>query len=374
MNKKNFFRQFIVVLKKSRKHQIIFGAATFLLIGLIFLSIFYFRGFLIGARGQGGAITGKSGKENTQQGQKYVLPKGTRLIDGMPVPEEEANRLPIGVMIENLATVRPQSGLSEANLVYEALAEGGITRFLAFFADDKDIPEIGPVRSARVYYLDWASELSAVYIHCGGDPYALKLAREYGMKGLDQMYNGNFFWRSSTALAPHNLFTKTTLLKQALQAKGWKNEGDFQPWLFKKEKKLNARPTDVQDIVINFSTSSYQVIWKYDRENNQYLRYNGGFKHLDKNSDAEITAKNVIVQYMVAKIKDPGDIKGRLGMHTIGGDKALIFHDGEVIQGIWKKASRQERTRFYDNEGKEIEFNPGTTWIEVVPPEKTVSY
>ncbi|MFA4880683.1 MAG: DUF3048 domain-containing protein [Candidatus Doudnabacteria bacterium] len=372
MHIKNFFHQFLILLKTSRKHQIIFGAAGFLLVVVIFLGIFYIRGLAPKARG--GEGESELNQKDARQNQNYVLPKGIRLIDGMPVEEEEVNRLPLGVMIENLVTVRPQSGLSQANLVYEALAEGGITRFLAFFTANGDIPEIGPVRSARVYYLDWASELNAAYVYCGGDPYALRLGREYGMKELNQMYNGNFFWRASGALAPHNLFTKIESLREAVRSKGWEEKGSFQPWLFKKEKERDGRGAEVPDIVIPFSTSSYQVVWKYDRENNQYLRYNGGFKHIDKNSGAEIAAKNVVVQYMVAKLKDPGDIKGRLGMHTIGGNKALIFRDGEVIQGIWKKGSRQERTRFYDGEGKEIEFNPGTTWVEVVPPEKTVNY
>ncbi|MDP2917927.1 MAG: DUF3048 domain-containing protein [bacterium] len=376
MQIKKFFRQFIVLLKKSRRHQIIFGAAGFLLLTALSLLIFY----LVQAGPAALNVINKRGEgsRNNEQGktaeQDYALPSGTRLLDGMTVPEAESNKLPLAIMIENLSVVRPQSGLSRANLVYEALAEGGITRFLAVFSGTEDLPEIGPVRSARVYYLDWAGELAAAYIHCGGDPYALRLIRQYKMKDLDQSYNGYFFWRKNEMAAPHNLFTKTSLLNEAASAKGWIDQGNFKPWLFKTEATLDSRPDAVADLSIDFSAPSYAVVWKYDRENNQYLRYNGGFSHLDKNNNEQIAAKNVIVQFMFAALKDDDLAKGRLGMHTIGGDKALIFRDGEVVSGIWKKNYREDRTRFYTEDWKEIEFNPGQIWIEVVPMERAVSY
>jgi len=371
-----FFRNFFSLIKKSRKHQIIFSAAAFLFLAALGLLIFYLVQAGPGAFSVINKSDGRSqnsGQEK-QAGQDYALPNGVRMLDGMTVPEAETNKLPLAVMIENLSVVRPQSGLSAANLVYEALAEGGITRFLAVFSGTADLPEIGPVRSARVYYLDWATELGAAYIHCGGDPYALRLIKQYKMRDLDQSYNGYFFWRKDELAAPHNLFTKTALLVEAVNAKGWLDQGNFKPWLFKTEATLDSRPENTADISIDFSSPSYAVVWKYDRENNQYLRYNGGFPHLDKNNGEQIKAKNVVVQFMVAAFKDDDLAKGRLGMHTIGGDKALIFRDGEAISSIWKKNYREDRTRFYTTDWKEIEFDPGTIWIEVVPPERSVSY
>lgn len=364
---KKFFRNFFNLIKKSRKHQVILAAALFLLGGVIFLFIFLRDGLFLKGYIQ------KPSDERPEGKQDYSLPAGVRTIDGVKVSEEEANRRPQAVMIENIVTVRPQSGLGAASLVYEALAEGGIPRFLVFYSG-AELEEIGPVRSARIYYLDWARELDAVYVYCGGDPYALRKIKEYNIRDLDQMYNGHFFWRTSATIAPHNLFTKTELLDKARAAKGWEDKGEFEPWLFKEEKALEERPEGVKDVVINFSTYSYQVIWRYDRENNVYQRWNGGVSHLDKNTGEQITAKNVVIQYTVARLKDSGALEGRLGMHTIGGDRALVFQDGEVISGIWKKPSQEARTRFYNEKGEEIKFNPGPTWIEVVPPEKEVKY
>lgn len=368
MRFKRFFQQFFLLIKKSRRFKIIFAVTIFLLVVLITLLVLL---KVWSPKERGLEIT--SPQIPKEKGRNYSLPAGIRTIDGMPVEEEEARRRPQAVVIENLATARPQSGLREANLVYEALAEGGITRFLAFHSG-VEVEEIGPVRSARVYYLDWVLEFDALFAHCGGDPYALSLIERYGIKDLDQMYNGTFYWRTTQTLAPHNLFTKTKFLEEAMSKKGWEDKAEFAPWIFKEERELEERPQVVKDIKIDFSTYSYQVVWKYDRESNSYWRYNVSVPHIDKNTSEQIRTKNIVVQYMVAKIKDPGSLEGRLGMHTIGGDKALVFRDGEVISGVWKKSSREARTRFYDAQGQEIEFNPGTTWIEVVPPEKVVSY
>lgn len=364
-------KKFLAILKKSRKHQIIFGLSIFLLLVLVILLIYALP------RGCGRRLFLKQDRPLPEEGDTapfdYKLPSGIRTIDGVPVDEAEANLRPIAIVIENLYTVRPQYGLSEANLTYEVLTEGGIPRFLAIFSG-KAIEKIGPVRSARVYFLDWVVELDAMFIHCGGDPYALRLIDQYYIKDFDQFGYGTYYWRSHEAAAPHNLFTKSELLLQGMDNKEWTNVGEFTPWLFKQEKALEQRPEFVDDIVIDFSSAQYEVVWKYDRENNEYRRYNGNVVHVDQNNGEQIRAKNVVVQYMVAKLKDEDLTEGRLGMHTIGGDKALIFRDGEVISGLWKKNYLEDRTRFYTEDWQEIEFNPGATWVEVVPPEKSVLY
>ncbi len=364
-------QNFFTFLSQSRKRQILFicGIIVLILLVVAVLLAIIFRG----ASNLPLKIGEETPKDQKGLPKDYALPTGVRTIDGMPVGETVANLRPIAVVIENLVTVRPQAGLSEANVVYEALAEGGIPRFLAIYSG-KDVPKIGPVRSARIYFLDWVAELDAMFAHCGGDPYALRLLDQSQIKDFDQMGNGSFFWRAAETEAPHNLFTQSALLLEGMASKGWEDVGNFQPWLFKTEPPLEARPQNVQDIYIDFSGPAYQVSWKYDRESNTYLRYNAGIPHLDRNSGQQIRAKNVVVQYVVAKLKDDGASTGRLGMHTIGGDQALVFQDGTVTQAIWKKNYREDRTRFYTRDWREIEFNPGAIWVEVIPPERTVAY
>jgi len=368
MKIKEFLSKIRLLLAKSWKHRIIFIISILLLGVLIFLLVF---GISMKTCSEGG--DDKARDEEQDKDQNYDLPDSVRTIDGLPAAEGINNLLPLAVVIENIVSVRPQSGLAAASLVYEALAEGGITRFLAVYSGAQ-ASEIGPVRSARVYHLDWVSELDALFAHCGGDPYALGLIAGYGIKDFDQMYNGTFYWRKPALSAPHDLFTASEYLDQGRQSEGWEDQGNFVPWLFKEERPLAERPENVRDIEVGFLGQGYKVTWQYDRENNFYRRLNGGVPHIDKNTGKQITAKNVVVQFMVAKLKDAGAAAGRLGMHTIGGDQALIFRDGEVVPGIWKKKYREDRTRFYTSDWQEIEFNPGTTWIEVLPPEREVTY
>lgn len=294
-----------------------------------------------------------------------------RFIDGVFVEKGQENLYPIAISIENLVTVRPQSGLIKANLVYEALAEGGITRFLAIYAGGENVEEIGPVRSARTYYLDWAEEYKALYAHVGGSPDSLSKIADYDIINLDQIRGDHsYFWRDSSQSAPHNLYTSMELLTYALRDREAPEKGDYKPWLFKEDLELNQRISEEKSIVIDFSTFNYQVEYKYDKESNSYLRFNGGEAHLDKASQEQIKAKNVVVQYVSTHLMD----QSRLEMETIGEGKALIFQDGKTIEGTWEKEARGERTKFYNQDKEEIRFDAGQTWIEVLPTDREVIY
>lgn len=299
--------------------------------------------------------------------------EAARLIDGVLVEKGKENIYPIAIMIENLSTIRPQAGLNKANVVYEALAEGGITRFLAIYAHDETIEEIGPVRSARDYFLDWVLEFNALYAHAGGSPSSLRLIDQYNILDLDQISGDHpYFWRDRerAAALEHTLFTSSELLTYAKRDKEIPEEGDFKPWLFKEEAPLAQRSEEAKKITIDYSTFSYKVEYEYNRENNYFLRINGGEPHLDFKTQEQLWAKNVVVQYVKTRLADPL----RLAMETIGEGGALIFQDGQMINGTWKKEDREERTRFYDSEGNEIRFNPGPIWIEVVPTDRNVEY
>lgn len=299
--------------------------------------------------------------------------KVRRFSDGVFVWEGEENSYPMAVMIENYHSVRPQKGLQSANVVYEALAEGGITRFMAIYASGKDLKEIGPIRSSRLYYLGWAEEYRGGYAHIGGSPEAQAEIGSYPLLNLDALRGDfEFFWRSNEVHAPHNLFTSTELLARWLRDKSAPEKGDFDPWKFKDDRPNEERGSPISPIHIDFSSQSYNVDYLYESVDNVYARVNGGEPHVDALNGKQILVKNVVIQFVESGL---ADATGRLKLGTSGTGRSLIFQDGLVAEGTWeRKDVDRPRTRFYDTENKEIEFNAGPIWIEVVPNTRTVTY
>jgi len=296
-----------------------------------------------------------------------------RAIDGVMVPENKANLFPLTIMIENYKDVRPQYSLGKANLVYEALAEGGITRFLAVYATDEQFSTIGPVRSARHYFVDLAEEYHGLFVHIGGSPEALGiLSYQDYLTDLNQFGYSQYYWRDEEKEAPHNLFTSSELLAYAIRDLELNTNVQYTAWQFKDEAKKAERPQEEKYVKINYSTEDYFVEWKYNKENNVYLRYNGGVEHKDALTDKQIEAKNIIVQYAATELMDENT--GRLDIITQGEGKAIMFMDGAYIEGTWKKTNRGDRTKFYDGDDKEISFNPGATWIEIVQDDTGIEW
>lgn len=297
-----------------------------------------------------------------------------RKIDGVVVAKDKSNFLPVSVMIENLVQIRPQSGLGQANIIYEALAEGGITRFMAIYASGDPIEKIGPVRSARHYYVDIAEEYGGIYAHVGGSPQALGiLGSEDYVTDLNQFSYAQFFYRDQDIAAPHNLFTSSELLGYALRDLALMDKpGDFETYTFKDVMNKADRPTGIEPITINFSNADYAVEWRYDRDHDQYLRWNGGKEHIDANTDEQLSARNILVQWVDSSVIEPDS--GRLDVVTTGTGDAILFRDGEVIEATWEKTERGVRTQFNDKAGQALVYNPGTTWVELVPKGNTVSY
>lgn len=322
------------------------------------------------ARKEKGSLTATI-KEITATSSEICTDCIRRKIDGVYVPKLEADLVPLAVMIDNHPAARPQAGLEKANLVYEAEVEGGYTRLMAIFSNKEEINNIGPIRSARPYFLDWAEELKAVYIHCGGSPEALTKIEKDDVVDLNQFYNDSSFWRSSEKLAPHNIFTSHDNLLKFLATKNNINS-NYTSWLFKDDKKSEGIVIKNPEIKINFNQPETKVSWVYNKDGNDYWRYLGDTAQITYDNN-KIAAKNIIVQYVPAKVIDSAL---RLKMDDVGSGQALVCLDGSCQPATWKKNSATGRTIFSyaNNIDGEVIFNAGTTWVEVVRPEIKVVY
>lgn len=294
-----------------------------------------------------------------------------RKIDGKIMEsQDKTNFYPVAIMIENNLEAWPLSGLDKANLVIEAMTESSIPRFLAFYANDDEIEKIGPVRSIRPYYLDWAEPYQPLLMHVGGSPEALQLIKKYELINLDQFFNDQYYWRDNWRYAPHNVYTSSEKIQNALADKELTKAFDYQSWKYKDDLALEKRPEQTNDIIINYTKDYYQAKWVYNREENNYQRYQN--YEIEKMSDgAKIYAKNIIIEVHKTIVLD--DI-GRKKITTIGEGNAWIFRDGQMIESKWKKEDSTVLTRYYDDKNNEIELNGGTTWIEIVPNEDILRY
>lgn len=291
-------------------------------------------------------------------------------LTGIEIAPELAERPVRAVVIENHPEARPQSGLSQAGIVYEALAEGGITRFLAFFGDERPA-QIGPVRSLRTYFVDWTLEFDAPIAHVGGNADAIDMIAPQGVKSLNQFFNGGSYYRTRDRRAPHNAYTDSDKLDALLAQKGYA-ASNFMQNARKRDEPNTTPPHGL--IQIQYSYNGYQVEYRYDAATNTYLRFLAGSPHVDRNTGQQIRVKNIVIEVMSTSYG-----KSRLGesnvrMGTPGSGRAIVLRDGGAVEGTWSKANHRERTKLLDAAGKEIALNPGNTWFSIVPEGKPFSF
>lgn len=287
-------------------------------------------------------------------------------LSGLPVDPSVNTRPVTGVMIENSLDARPQSGLSQANVVFEAIAEGGITRFLALYQDTTP-GAVGPVRSARPYYLQWALGFDANYAHVGGSPQALSEIKTKGVKDLDQFYNGSSYDRIASRVAPHNVYTSIDRLVALGAGKGF-TASTFNGFVRKAESP--SKQVTAKTVSITMSGPLYNVQYDYNPATNSYNRSEGGAAHLDANGSVQISPKVVVTLIMPYSIQ--ADAK-HSNYGTIGSGQAYIFQDGVVIAANWTKNSDKEQFSFTDAAGKTIGLNPGQTWLTAVSAASNVT-
>jgi hypothetical protein len=292
-------------------------------------------------------------------------------LTGVLVSPEDAMRHPIAVMIDDHVDARPQSGFNAASIVWQAPAEGGIPRYMLFFGERLPA-KLGPVRSAREYYIDWAAEWRAVYVHHGGSPQALAtLASSKGRgawvyNGDGFRYEGTYLLRERTRPAPHNLYTRADLLTGMSRAVGAK-DGPLDPvWRFAGDASTAARP-DGGRIVVEYPYET--VTYRYDASRNAYLRYiDGSMKAQVDAADGQVVApKNVVILRMrFGPLNDGHPEKKRLEAADVGSGVAYIATNGRTIKGTWRKASSTAPTLLFDSAGRPVTLTRGQTFVQVI--------
>ncbi|TKH38446.1 DUF3048 domain-containing protein [Paenibacillus polymyxa] len=314
---------------------------------------------------------------NQQETEKKVLeppkepsvPAFTAPLTGLPVEQPVLER-PLAVMINNAPAARPQAGLSQADMVYEVLAEGGITRLVAFFQSHGGDVKIGPVRSIRPYLIELGETYGALLIHAGGSTDAYAILQQQRKEHLDEISNaGAYFWRSKDRRPPHNLYTDVSRLRKGSESKGYtkQTEVPVYPYL-----KTGETPIMVDEsaasVHIQFLLKSYRVSYTYDRADQRYKRFVNEKSHLDQNNNQQLSAANVMV--MSTRHRTLDDV-GRLSVELDGSGEAMVFQQGQLIRAEWQHTSG-DAIRFMKN-GVEIPLTPGTSYIHVVPADTSLT-
>jgi len=306
------------------------------------------------------------GVEDSQEGSQgevevsYLSPLSGEFVNDASILEKR----PIAVMLDNHKTARWQAGVSEAEIVYEILAEGTITRYMALFLENEPI-RIGPVRSARPYFINKALEYDAVYTHCGGSEQAFADIKALGVADVDEIRNsGGSFYRyyETGKKGEHTLYTDISKIRDAQKMHKYRTDVKFEPFKFNIEDTDLELGSVVNDIWIDYKLKNITE-YKYDANTKLYTRYKDGEMHIDENNKKPIVAKNIIVQRADTNTIDS---YGRYSVKLVGKGKGYYVTNGKFIEVTWEKSSRTAKTIYKDLNGNEIKLNPGKTWIQVI--------
>ncbi len=295
-------------------------------------------------------------------------------LTGVKVKKQLAEQRVIGVMIENLAgpgAARPQSGLSQAGIVFETVAEGGITRYLALFQETR--PKVlGPVRSLRPYYLDWVTAFDAPFAHAGGSADALSLVALRHAPSLNGLVYSQYFYRAGDRAAPHNLYTSGAKLNALANSRGFAKHSEFTSYARVEAETPDPTPNH-KNLRFDFSGPDYAVRYQYRPKQNDYARFLAGVADKDRNSGKQITVKNVVWVDIALHYEFKNGHTYSV-LKDIGSGKAVVFRDGTAIACTWKKSAPSSPLKLLDAHGNDIKLDPGSTWFEAVPHGNQVKY
>ncbi len=340
-----------------------------ILIGLVLVLVV--GGVIVLQQSQLHAAAPAPGQGSAPTSREVLVPDP---IDGEPVSTQIAARRPIAIMIDNFPQARPQWGLSAASRIYEAITEGGITRYMAVFSW-QDADRVGPVRSARTQYIDYALELNASLGHVGGNADALSEIGHLPVKDLNEFRYADGYRRIPTphVAFEHTMYTSTPVLRSLIDQQGRDDDATASKQTWKDDAPPSQRPAE-QRVQLDFSSAEYAVAWGYRPATNDYARMLAGVPDVDAATGHVLTAQTIVI---IVVPRTHG--RTTIGEDTwtfadLGSGPAWVVQDGAVVTGTWDKPSRTDRLRILDDTGREVAFNRGPQWVEIIPPEVTPSF
>ncbi len=301
-----------------------------------------------------------SKNEEEVKGKKEGIPSP---LSGIYAPEEKVNRRPVAIMFDNHPKARWQSGLSQAEIVYEFLVEAPYTRYMGIFLIN-DPESLGPIRSSRPYFITALLEYDPIYVRVGGSPQAKQDIIKLNISDIDGLSSSNkVFWKNKEVgkKSPHNTYTSMKAIRETQKLRGYDLIGHYEGFKFNDEE-IEPEGFIANNIDICYYSNNI-TSYIYNSDEKVYYRKKDGLEHYDELDNTLIKVKNIIIQEAKTNIIDK---EGRLSIDLIGEGKGKYITNGKGMDIKWSKKSRNSKTYYYDKNGEEIVLNPGTTWIQVV--------
>lgn len=330
-----------------------------------------------------GVLFGMKYIESEDGGKKVVSEEGNQDENSVTVVNDERPQEPkskytsdtrtIAVTIDNVGSAIPQTGFNDAMLIYEAIVEGGYTRFLAVFKNPT-VESIGPSRSARPYFIDYAMENDSIFVHYGGSDKALAEVKSLGINNVNGIESpGKVFWRTNKKSAPHNAIVNVAEVWKYAEKKGYRTKTTQRNVLNYKARGVELENGE-EALKVTIPYAHSNVNFRYNEEKKLYERYVGNTVQKDWLSGDVLTAKNIIITFANNYTTDEENGYGRQAIQNIGTLDGYYITEGKAVKIKCKKTSRSARTEYQDLEGKEIEVNDGNTYIQIVPPSMNISF
>lgn len=322
-------------------------------------------------------MNNKEDEKPGEEAQKTVAEGNNEPVKTLKIVDENSKSRPYAVMINNNHAAWPQCGVQDAYIVYEIIAEGGITRMMAVYKD-QDTAKIGSIRSARHYFLDYANENDAIFVHWGGSPQAYsKLSSMNHLDGI--ALEGSVFFRDRTLNRDyeHTGFTSMENVKAYAEKQGYTRDTNKDLLLNYSVDEIDmskiANAEETNDVTIRYSdyhTTSYE----YDAENKVYKRSMSGKANVDLVTGEQYTAKNIIIYKVSNYTINDGENKGRQELDNIGKGTGYFVTGGYVIPITWEKTSHSEQTVYKYEDGTELQVNDGNTFIQICPTNANINF
>lgn len=291
-------------------------------------------------------------------------------LSGLYEKKDRVDRRPVAIMFDNHPKARWQSGISQAEIVYEFMVEAPYTRYMGIFLAN-DPESIGPIRSARPYFITTLLEYDPVYVRIGGSVEAKNDIINFDIADIDGLSCPNrVLWKNTKVnkSSPHNTYTSMSMIREFQEEKGYRTRGDYKGFEFYEEdRELEGFPA--REISIDYYSDN-NTFYKYNDEEKLYYRYKDGMDHIDELDNSKVKAKNIIIQEAKTELIDN---EGRLKIDLVGEGKGKYMTNGKGVPIKWSKESRNSKTYYYDELGREIVLNPGNTWIQIVNIDSSIN-